>query len=175
MNRLEEIAWKKDKTPYVVFSCTKCNGFTYAKTTQKQKKCPRCGRVHLISKIVGCGEIINGISAAVDLVKEKQHELAIRELGSSPEFRSFNDFKVRTTIQNSSIDREQEEKEHIHRFKRMLIKLAEMYKEFPFYIIELMADNYEIPSSEVKILTRFFQKEGILIQKTNSHYKVKLD
>ncbi|MBA7655690.1 hypothetical protein ES703_63598 [subsurface metagenome] len=57
----------------------------------------------------------------------------------------------------------------------MLIKLAEMYKELPFYVIEFMADNYGIPSSEVKILTRLFQKEGILIRKANSYYRVKID
>ena len=44
-------------------------GFTYAKTTQKQMKCPRCGRVHLVSKILNSGEIIIGISAAVNHVR----------------------------------------------------------------------------------------------------------
>ncbi len=175
MNQLEEVAWEKDETPYLVFSCTKCNGFTYAKTTQKHKKCPRCGRVHLVSKILGSGEIINGISAAVDRVKEKQHELAIKELGAPPEFRSFNDFTIPSNIKSSRDEKGQGEDVYIHKFKKMLIKLDEMYKELPFYVIEFMADNYGIPSSEVKILTRFFQKEGILIRKANSYYIVKID
>jgi len=168
VSQLEEVAWKKDETPYLVFSCTKCNGFTYVKTTQKRKKCPRCGRLHLVSNILGSGEIINGISAAVNHVKEKQNELAIKELGAPPEFRSFNDFKIAPTVKSSKVEEGQEEEDvYIHRFKKMLIKLAEMYKELPFYVIEFMADNYGIPSSEVKILTRLFQKEGILIRKAN--------
>jgi len=176
VNQLEEIAWKKDETPYLVFSCTKCNGFSYVKTTQKRKKCPRCGRVHLVSNILDSGEIINGISAAVNHVKEKQNELAIKELGAPPEFRSFNDFTVPSNIKSSRDEEEQEEEDiYIHRFKKMLIKLAEMYKELPFYVIELMADNYGIPSSEVKILTRLFLKEGILIRKANSYYIVKIN
>ena len=117
MNQLEEVAWKKDETPYLVFSCTKCNGFTYVKNTQKKKKCPRCGRVHVVSNISNRGEIINGISAAVDRVKEKQHELAIKELGSSPEFRSLNDFKITLTAKSSKDEIGQEEEDvYIHRF-----------------------------------------------------------
>jgi len=175
VNQLEEVAWKKDETPYLVFSCAKCNGFTYVKTSQKRNKCPRCGRLHLVSNILGKGEIINGISAAVNHVKEKQNELAIKELGAPPEFRSFNDFKVGTIVKSSKDEIGQEEEVYIYRFKKMLIKLAEMYKEFPFYVIEFMADNYGIPSSEVKILTRLFQKEGILIRKANSYYIVNID
>jgi len=173
---LEEVTWKKDETPYLVFSCTKCNGFTYAKTTQKQKKCPRCGRIHLLSNILNSGKIINGISAAVNHVKEKQNELAIKELGAPPEFRSFNDFTIAPTAKSSRDEIGQEEEDiYIHKFKKMLIKLAEMYKELPFYVIEFMADNYDIPTSEVKILTRLFLKEGLLIRKANSHYIVRLD
>ena len=175
MNQLEEMAWRKDETPYLVFSCTKCNGFTYAKTTQKRKKCPRCGRIHLLSRILDSGEIINGISAAVNHVKEKQNELAIKELGAPPEFRSFNDFKIAPTAKSSKDEIGQEEDVYIHRFKKMLIKLAEMYRELPFYVIELMADTYDIPTSEVKILTRLFLKEGLLIRKANSYYIIKID
>jgi len=176
VNQLEEVTWKKDETPYLVFSCTKCNGFTYAKTTQKQKKCPRCGRIHLLSNILNSGKIINGISAAVNHVKEKQNELAIKELGAPPEFRSFNDFTIAPTAKSSRDEIGQEEEDiYIHKFKKMLIKLAEMYKELPFYVIEFMADNYDIPTSEVKILTRLFLKEGLLIRKANSHYIVRLD
>ena len=129
----------------------------------------------MVSNLIGSGEIVNGISVAVERVKEKQNELAIKELGAPPEFRSFNDFNVATSIKSSRIGEDQEEDVYICKFKKMLIKLAEMYKELPFYVIEIMADNYNIPSSEVKILTRFFQKKGILIQKANSNYVVKFN
>ena len=72
---IEEIAWKKDETPYIVFSCSKCKQFTYTKTTQKLKKCVRCGRTHIVANIEEQGEIVYGISKAVELVKIKQNEM----------------------------------------------------------------------------------------------------
>ena len=87
---MEEIAFKKDESPYLVFTCKKCRQYSYVKTTQKTKKCLRCGRTHQVKDILSLGEIIYGMTAAVEVVKQKQTELAI------PEFRSEGDFVVIT-------------------------------------------------------------------------------
>ncbi|MHA2220106.1 MAG: DUF1922 domain-containing protein, partial [Candidatus Hodarchaeales archaeon] len=55
---MEDIQFKKDETPYLIFACYKCKQFLYAKTTQKTRKCLRCGRMHKIEKIIDSGEIV---------------------------------------------------------------------------------------------------------------------
>ena len=173
---MEDIAWRKDETPYVVFSCSKCHQFTYVKTNCKTKKCARCGYINNILKISKTGKVVLGISTAVEVVKRKQNELAVKELGTHPEFRTFNDFKVAQSLENSEISQENinEDLEYQARFKEMLIKLSTMYKSFPYYIIEIMADNYGIPNSEVNLLTRSFQKQGILIRQKDKLYKLNI-
>jgi len=173
---MEDIAWKKDETPYVVFPCKKCRQYIYAKITQKTKKCLRCGRSHTVNNVKESGEIVYGMSPAVELVKQRQDEFAIKELGTRPKFRTFNDFTIshsRNTKTNF------EEKENGEEFKetfiKMLIDLSQKYNSFPFYIIEIMADNYGIPEAEVKFLTRSFQKQGILKRLKDYSYHVNLE
>jgi hypothetical protein len=170
-------AWKKDETPYLVFSCSKCHQFTYVRPTRKSKKCARCGRSHVVSKILERGDIVYGLSTAVELVKRKQNEFAIKELGTHPDFRTFNDFTITKPLdkKEKNIDEENIENEYYSRFKEMLFDISKKYKRFPLYIIEIMADNYYIPESEVKLLTRSFQKQGILKLVKDYLYQVKLD
>lgn len=177
---MEEIAWKTDTTPYLVFPCAKCKQYTYAKTTRKTKKCTRCGRSHVVSRIIASGEIVNGISVAVELVKKRQDELAIREFGTSPEFRTVNDFTILKSVKGKSnkheiIEKEDDEEEYYSKFRHMLVELSNMYPKFPFYIIEMMAENYNIPSSEVKILAITFQKRGFLIRLDDNLYQVNIE
>ncbi|MFX0136290.1 MAG: hypothetical protein ACFFDN_21800 [Candidatus Hodarchaeota archaeon] len=174
---MEEIAWKTDTTPYLVFPCSKCKQYTYTKTTRKIKKCARCGRSHTVSKVMEDGEIVNGISVAVELVKKRQNELAVRELGTSPEFRTINDFKILNSVKDKSSKKEfltkvEEGEDYYSKFKQMLIELSKMYLKFPFYTIEMMAENYNIPNSEVKILANTFQKQGLLIRLDDYLYQV---
>ncbi len=176
---MEEIAWKTDETPYVVFQCAKCKQYTYTKTTRKTKKCTRCGRSHTVCKIMNSGEIVNGISTAVELVKKKQDEFAIKELGTSPEFRTVNDFKIAKSHEDKKIESEiivkvGNEEQYYSKFKHMLIELSTMYPKFPFYILEMMAENYNIPSSEVKLLANNFQKQGLLIRLDENLYHVSI-
>jgi hypothetical protein len=173
---MEDIAWKKDETPYIVFPCSKCHQFTYVKTTRKAKKCARCGRINNLLKISETGEIVLGISTAVKIVKKKQDELAVKELGNHPEFHTSNDFKVVQFLENLEISHENthEDLQYQTRFKEMLIKLSTMYRSFPYYIIEIMADNYDIPKSEIKLLTRSFQKQGILIRQKDNTYSLSI-
>jgi len=174
---MEESVWKKDENPYLVFSCSKCHQFTYVRSTQKSKKCARCGRSHVVSKILERAVIVYGVSAAVELVKSKQNEFAIKELGSHPDFRTFNDFTINKPLdkKKKNVDEENIENEYYSKFKEMLFDISKKYKRFPHYIIEIMADNYSIPKSEVKLLTRSFQKQGSLRLVKGHLYQVKFD
>lgn len=44
----------------------------------------------------------------------------------------------------------------------MLTELSNMYKNFPYYIIEIMAEDYIIPETELKILIPDFLHRGHL-------------
>jgi DNA-directed RNA polymerase subunit M/transcription elongation factor TFIIS len=171
MMNIEDIGWKKDDTLYIIFPCNKCEQYMYVKESQKTKKCLRCGYSHQINTIKNSGEYVRGMTKAVEIVKKKQEEMAIKKLGIFPEFRSFNDFlltKKKLQIQNS-IRKDDEEDEKILKFRKMLLEISKDYSEFPFYIIELKAESYGFRSSELKKLTRKLEKEGTLIRKNNKN------
>jgi hypothetical protein len=156
-----------------VFPCAKCKQYTYVKVIQKTKKCIRCGHSHVVLKVLKKGEIVKGISSAVDTVKMKQDEFALKELGTYPEFRVANDFKIDKSIKPQlNITDDDSDDENYARFRKLLLELSDLYREFPYYVIEIMAEKYGIPDSEVKLLTRNFQKEGILIQLEDSLFKL---
>jgi len=156
-----------------VFPCAKCKQYTYIKTTQKAKKCVRCGHSHTVTKILESGEIVKGISTAVQTVKRRQNEFALKELGTHPQFRALNDFKIEKTIKlQHKITDEKSDDENYAKFKKLLTELSDLYREFPFYAIEIMAEKYEIPDSEVKLLTRSFLNQGILIRSEDSLFKL---
>ncbi len=98
---MEEVGWRKDENPYLIFTCSKCTQYLYVKTTQKSKKCLRCGRQHKVSSIINSGEIVKGMTKAVEMVKTRQNELAVEELGAKPEFRAGDDFTIMKKIKNS--------------------------------------------------------------------------
>ncbi|MFW9987735.1 MAG: hypothetical protein ACFFC3_03690 [Candidatus Odinarchaeota archaeon] len=71
----------------------------YVKCTQKTKRYLRCKHSHVVSEIEIMGEIVYGMTQAVKLVKKKQNELGIKELGSTSQFSSFKDFRVYPPLQ----------------------------------------------------------------------------
>ena len=138
---MEEAKWKKDETPYLIFECAKCKQFLYVKTTQKGKKCLRCGRIHIVSNILNSGKIVNGMTAAVEIVKIRQDEFGKKELGHTPEFRAFGDFTV--AVKKSkyiTTSNEESSKKTTSQFKEMLKEISFSYKKFPLYIIEIIAE-----------------------------------
>lgn len=175
---MEEIEWKRDETPYVIFACKKCSQFMYVKTTQKTGKCLRCRQTHTVSNILNIGEIVNGMTNAVEAVKEKQHELAIQELGAPPEFSAYGDFKPQTSSRTKKKKVEQSgvEDEYLPQFKKMLIELVDLYTKIPYFAFEILAENYKIPSSELKILIHSFQKKGVIIRNKEDYmFRIKLN
>lgn len=172
---MEEATWKKDETSYLIFECAKCKQYLYVKTTQKGKKCLRCGRNHRVSNILSSGEIVYGMTAAVEMVKRRQNELGKKELGHTPEFRAFGDFTVAVKKSNEiTLNDEEFSEETTTQFKKILKEVSLTYKKFPLYIIEIMAEIYGIPASELKNLTKTFQKKGILIRLDDYSYTVKI-
>jgi hypothetical protein len=170
---MEEAMWKKDETPYLIFECAKCKQYLYVKTTQKGKKCLRCGRNHTVLRIMNSGEIVYGMTAAVEMVKKRQDEYGKKKLGHTPEFRAFGDFTVVVKKSNNIAEKGEESSEETTRqFKKMLKEIYSAYKKFPYYIIEIMAENYGILASELKGLTKNFQKKGILKQLDDNSYTI---
>lgn len=169
---MEEEGWKKDQNPYVIFTCLKCKQYMYVKTTQKTKRCLRCGRQHKVSSIIDSGEIVTGMTKAVETVKTHQHELAIKEMGTTPEFRADDDFTIKRKPKKVfDIDTTKVENDMSSRFKIMLQEISNSYSFFPYYVLEIIAENFDIPISELKILVKAFQKRGILIRQEDS-YKI---
>jgi len=166
---MEEIGWQKDKTPYIVFSCRKCYNFLYSKATQKTKKCVRCGCSHVVNTIQG-GVIVYGISKAVSTVQEQQNELAVKELGSAPELRASGDFKVDGIPKQIRLGIEDPEETYIQKFNQMICELSNLYTEFPYYLIEMMAENFDIPESEIKFFVKDSLLKGRLFKADNGNY-----
>jgi hypothetical protein len=172
---MEENALKKDQTPYLIFSCKKCHQYSYVKTSQKTKKCLRCGRSHQVNNILNEGDIIYGMTQAVNAVKQKQNEFAI------PEFRSQGDYIIttnRASNKNTTIitskKRFTNESEKEIKFKALLHELSNLYGKFPAYMIEIMAENNGISSQELPHLIKIFKKQGILVllKDEDFYYKI---
>ena len=175
-----ESKWKKDETPYIVFTCSKCNQYLYVKTTQKTKKCLRCNRTHQVKNIHD-GMLVKGMSTAVLTVKKGQNELAIRELGNEPELRGENDFCL-SDKQNTFQNQEKENLDvkildvdnYLEEFRAILIQLAKLHKIIPDYLITMMTDEKKIPYDEVKFLMKKFENGGVLIPLKNKYFRIKI-
>ncbi len=168
---MEEDEWKKDETPYLVFACLKCRQYLYVKTIKKNKKCLRCGRSHTISLVEKSGDIVKGITTAVEFVKQKQHELALKELGEIPNFQTVSGFRV---IYNEKETKSTTTDNLTESFKRILIELHNSHKEFPLYMIEFMAEKHNIPKSDIELLTREFRRKKMLIKSEDNLFKADL-
>ena len=171
---------KKDNNPYLVFSCFNCKQLLYSKLSQKTKKCLRCGKIHTISTIKRKGVIINGITNAFNYVKKKQNEIAIENSGSDPKFTAINDFSISREIAQPNendfkpvLNVEQNE-DYSSKFTLLLKKLSKIHKRFPIYSIELLIDEFGIPTSEFIILINNFKARGILVPLANNYFKLNL-
>ncbi len=171
---MEDVGFKKDETPYLVFACKKCQEFSYVKTVQKTKKCLRCGRTHQVRDILSDGEEVIGMTEAVNAVKRKQNEIAI------PEFRSGGDFVVAVNTivapkpKVKAIKSEEQENNYTEKFNEMLLELSSLYNRFPKYLLTIMADDYGIPLSELSVLISEFTHNNtlIVVEEAESYFRV---
>ena len=61
--------------------------------------------------------------------------------------------------------------DYTNRFLEVLQYLQSTYEKFPKFLIEIIAENFGIPSSEVKELIYMFRKKGMLkILKDEGYY-----
>jgi hypothetical protein len=175
---LEETALKKDETPYLIFACNKCQQYSYVKTSQKTKKCVRCGRLHQVKSLLNEGVIVCGMTLAVNTVQRKQNELSV------PEFRTHGDFMITTNRSSNNtssmsplVKKIKNKNENISKFKALLQELSNLHDKFPAYMIEIMAENGGIPSQELPHLIKMFKKRGylILLKDEDFYYKISLE
>ena len=169
---MEKGKWKRDETPYLIFQCSKCQQYSYVKTTQKTKKCLRCNYTHKVYNLLGHGEIQKGMTNAVNRVKELQNELARKDLGKNPELISGNGFSLpqneeftqasgKYYFHKQVIERQED---YYPIFLAMLRELKVHYKKFPRYLIDIMAESKGIPRSELSRLIRKAFREKFLDQ-----------
>jgi hypothetical protein len=160
---MEHPKWEKDMTPYLVFSCTKCKQYSYVKTTQKTKKCLRCGRTHQVKKILNKGQIVEGITSAMNKLKELQNKI------NGASFQVDYEFKVvaKSVSVPKHIEKSLEEK-----FSLLLDTLSSQYHHFPKYMIQLLASEYHISKEEIPLLIRKSIREGKLSKDKLDYYRV---
>jgi DNA-directed RNA polymerase subunit M/transcription elongation factor TFIIS len=174
--RMEESRWKKDETPYYLFTCAKCGRWLHVKTTQLNKKCLGCRRNHKVESIKGRSKIVNGSTPAMKKVKELQHYLAQKELGTSPDLRADNDFSIieKTLNQHATNKSTSTECETNLSYSELLYNalLDVQFKIFPFYMIEMIAEELEISKLELKILLQELITTKILIPLPNQYYRM---
>lgn len=173
---MSDEGWKRDETPYLVFACSKCKQYLYVKTTQKAKKCLRCGRSHLVSNLIDKGEILKGMTSAVNRVKELQNRLTRK----SPELTTGNEYNIEkskkvikpSTCKPKSLETKENKMDYSNRFKEMLVELSKKYKKFPEYVIKLTAEENDIPTIELKELINKFVHKDLLKKGENNYYKL---
>jgi hypothetical protein len=174
---MEEERWKRDETPYLIFRCSKCQQYSYVKTIQKTKKCLRCNRTYQVQNLLGKGEIVKGMTSALERVKSLQNELARNKLGRNPYLVSENGFSLPkndcfTSIsENPNVNDEviEMENDFYPVLLEMLYELSVIYKKFPLYLIDIMAEEKCIPLSSLPTLIRKAIREKKL-KKTNDLY-----
>lgn len=172
INDMTRSGFKKDQAPYLVFACSNCGQFSYVKTTQKTKKCLRCGRTHQVRTIKNA-ETVLGMTAALERVKEKQNQLALNELGKEPDLEGFNTFSIASSIAAPSIpSREHCESEDFEgAFLNILETLTKKHGTFPKYMIELMAKQHSIPNRELEMLISRYPQLGRIKSLEKGYFK----
>jgi hypothetical protein len=159
---MEHPKWEKDRTPYLVFSCTRCKQYSYVKTIQKTKKCLRCGKTHQVKSILKKGQIVEGITSAMKLVKK------LENLIGNPSFHTDDEFRIGVELGPHP---EFSEKSIEKNFSLLLDSLSSQYQHFPIYLIRLVASDYHISEKEIPLLIRKALREGQLSKKDN-YYRV---
>ena len=171
---MTEEGWKKDEKPYLVFECHNCHEYSYVKTTQKTKKCLRCGKNHIVLRIMNTGFIVKGMSKAVECVKRKQEEkFGTSNLQSNSTFvPAMNLNKVESIGYHNISAKPDDNDGYYEQFKVMLTYLSELYKIFPRFMIELMAETKHVPLEEITFLINESVQKGFLIKTQTDYYRI---
>jgi len=161
-------------TEYIIFTCSKCKQYSYVKTSQKTKKCLRCGRNHLVKNVLTSGFIVNGITKALEVVKQKQNELAIKDYKGELNLRSENDFVLKNELKNKRFSKNKV-LNYEEMFKKLLIEIkkSSIYKAkkgVPEYYLDMVSKEHNISLETLKSLKNTFLKNNSLQFSNNSIY-----
>lgn len=170
---------------YIVFQCPKCHEYTYAYVGQKGKKCPRCGRNHLMQKIRG--ETVLGVTAAMMKVKEKQNSI----IGNhKPTFKSsIPEIAFKNSFEKNSFESKEKcaiiDKENceingdladfigrVYNFQN--IERIDQKIGFPEYILDLISEDLDIAPYHRKKIIKKFKSLYNLIEFENGNLYLKL-
>jgi len=177
---MEDTCWKKDETPYIIFTCKKCGGYLYVKSAQKTKKCLRCGRTHQV-KNIKAEERVKGMTEAVNRSKQLQNDLGFKKMGGAPNFCSQNDFKISSPSFDSVIIKQElatskkktvVDGDYSKDFSKLLRKISKTYRKFPEQLIDLLAGEFSIPGNRISFLKNLFLKEKYLIKIEGGYFKI---
>ena len=157
---------KRGQKPYLVAPCIQCRHYFYVNLTkgQKIKKCLRCGKRNSILKDRGI--IVKGMTAALEKVKEMQHDLFLKVEGRRPDYAlgSNEGFTVASeSFRTMEAGKECKDLEGLEgRFKSLLETIVQEYSTFPRYVLDLLTREHGIPASELDMLVKRFVRKGVL-------------
>jgi PHP family Zn ribbon phosphoesterase len=153
---------------YIVFKCSKCFEYTYAKVSQKRKKCPRCGRNHTVQKLKG--DIVEGPTEARNKVVLMQN---MKTGGKLPEFESL----VRTIVisKASSSKDFNEIKTEFGNFISVIYKFQLNEKidpnsGFPAYILDILLNEIGFPKFKQKKMIERLKRSSKLVEVNSDYY-----
>ena len=166
---------KNQKTPteYIVFQCTKCNQYTYAKTIQKGKKCVRCGRNHIVANLKG--DIVSSPNQAMKLVKKLQNEAY-----SVNRFRSTKKsipLTLTDPLTGAPLPKLPQTNSQLDKLLRKIVEWQQneqisALEGFPEYIVEYIAQEIEPDPTQRTVLIRKLHKLERITRLTNGNVVV---
>jgi len=186
---------------YVVFKCLKCKQYTYAKTTQKSKKCPRCNANYKTIIILNNlpkfdGILVDGLINASQTVKRLQFEISIFKTQSFNSLTSSISLENRITKSNNilstktlQVKKLEEDPLYEYTLKKQeidewFIKLINFLKciqvqekideniGFPEYVLDISITELGIPNNLKTQLIQKFKKSQNVIKLNNGNYFV---
>lgn len=176
---MEYIGFKKDKNEYLIFRCVKCNHYSYVKSTQKTKKCLRCNRTYQVRKIQ-YETIVKGITKALETVKKKQNEEALKEFQEFPELRAKLDYvpsheSTPTPNQMQGNKKNDNKDEYYTTFLATLKDIKKVYTKIPRYFLSILLERAKIPKSKLKVLINHALKDNRLIRIKDNYFKINIE
>jgi PHP family Zn ribbon phosphoesterase len=153
---------------YIVFKCSKCFGYTYAKISQKGKKCPRCGRNHTVEKQKG--DIVEGPTEAMIRVKRFQNMKTGNKL---PELKSsVRDVVIAKAKGNGNFN---ENKTEFGNFVSVIYKFQLNEKidpnsGFPAYILDILLNEIGFPKFKQKKMIERLKRSSKLVEVNSDYY-----
>lgn len=153
---------------YIVFKCSKCFQHTYAKVSQKGKKCPRCGRNHTVEQLKG--DIVEGPTEAMKRVKRFQNMKTGNKL---PEFKSSVRTMVITKAKGGG--KFNENKTEFGNFLSVIYKFQlneniDPNNGFPVYILDILLDEINFPKFKQKKMIERLKRFPKFVEVNSDYY-----